>query len=391
MNLIKLEKPTLQNLSIFSNHFNKYNDLFEKTNITFTNKPFSNIDFENMPDHQLYNEDIKDCIKEMDKICFTTHLNIKNRSITLHIIINKDKQNIQDYLNNVLKKVFIWLHTVSHYADDECSKKLTVYLFMSQAIKLLPSKEQEYLSEGNANSAFTFTCRIDNNIHIFREEEWFKVFIHETFHNFNLDFSKFDNKYSDKFVKQMFLLNTDFRLYESYCEFWATILNCVYYANEKSLNKQNVSFKNTLSEYINNEIQHSLFQCVKILNYYGMKYQDLYENNSQASFARTYKYKENTPVISYFFIKTILLFHYNLSVSWCITNNNPILRFSSNTNNVNEKMENYAKFIKNIYKSNLFIENINKHHKDFQTKKENLNINNIFLLKTLRMTITDAQ
>jgi hypothetical protein len=189
----------------------------------------------------------------------------------------------------------------------------------------------------------------------------------------------------------MFLLNTDFRLYESYCEFWATILNCVYYANEKSLNKQNVSFKNTLSEYINNEIQHSLFQCVKILNYYGMKYQDLYENNSQASFARTYKYKENTPVISYFFIKTILLFHYNLSVSWCITNNNPILRFSSNTNNVNEKMENYAKFIKNIYKSNLFIENINKHHKDFQTKKENLNINNIFLLKTLRMTITDAQ
>jgi hemoglobin-like flavoprotein len=54
-------------------------------------------------------------------------------------------------------------------------------------------------------------------------------------------------------------------------------------------------------------------------------------------------------------------------------------------------MENYTNVIKNIYKSDLFIENIDKHHKDFQTKKEKLNINNIFLLKTLRMTITDTQ
>tara|TARA_B100001057_G_scaffold483049_1_gene559281 strand:+ start:570 stop:1745 length:1176 start_codon:yes stop_codon:yes gene_type:complete len=391
MNLINLEKPTLQNLSTFADHFNTYNNLWKSTSLTFTNKPFSNIDFENIPDYQLYNEEIKSCIKEMNKLCFTTHFIVKDRQITLRIVVNKNKDNIQEYLQSVLKKVFIWLHTVSHYADDECSKQLTIHLFMSQSIKLLPNKEQEYLSEGNANSAFTFTCRVNNNIHIFREEEWFKVFIHETFHNFNLDFSKYDNSYSDHFIKQLFLINTDFRLYESYCEFWATILNCVYYANDKAVAKTNISFKNTLRNCINNEIQHSLFQCVKILNYYGMKYQDLYENNSQASFARTYKYKENTPILSYFVIKTVLLFHYNSFISWCNNNNNPFLRFSSNTTNIKEKMENYTNVIKNIYKSDLFIENIDKHHKDFQTKKEKLNINNIFLLKTLRMTITDTQ
>ena len=54
-----------------------------------------------------------------------------------------------------------------------------LYLFTNHK-KLLPSKEI-ILNTSHVNSAYTYACREDT-MTIFRQEEWFKVFIHETFH-----------------------------------------------------------------------------------------------------------------------------------------------------------------------------------------------------------------
>ena len=123
------------------------------------------------------------------------------------------------------------------------------------------------------------------------------MLIHETFHNYNLDFSKFDNGYSDRFAKKIFNLSVDFRMYESYCEFWATIFNCIYFLYfENKIHTKN--FNKQINECINKELQHSFFQCVKILEHFGMSYTDLYSESEKARFARLHKYKENTPIIS---------------------------------------------------------------------------------------------
>ena len=50
-------------------------------------------------------------------------------------------------------------------------------------------------------------------------------------------------------------------------------------------------------------MEHSLFQCAKILDHFEMSYTDLYNKTEEANFARLYKYKEDTPVISYYFLK----------------------------------------------------------------------------------------
>ena len=83
---------------------------------------------------------------------------------------------------------------------------------MSPSMKLLPDTSTENLKK-NVNTAFTYTCNRNNVIHIYRQEEWFKVLIHETFHNLNMDFSKIDNGYSNQFAKDIFNLNIDFKKY----------------------------------------------------------------------------------------------------------------------------------------------------------------------------------
>ena len=65
-------------------------------------------------------------------------------------------------------------------------------------------------------------------------ELWFKVLIHELFHNLNLDFSTANISKSVKKLKSYCKLDSDYYIFETYCEIWGRILNvCI----------KNLSFK----------------------------------------------------------------------------------------------------------------------------------------------------
>ena len=64
----------------------------------------------------------------------------------------------------------------------------------------MPDSNIDIIDQIHVNTGFTTTCPVDSEIVIFREEEWFKVFIHETFHNFALDFSDMNNSACHKIV-----------------------------------------------------------------------------------------------------------------------------------------------------------------------------------------------
>ena len=64
---------------------------------------------------------------------------------------------------------------------------------MTPIKKVLPSSPFVILSPTHANTAVTTTCTADGEICLFRKEEIFKVFIHETFHSLGLDFSSMSN------------------------------------------------------------------------------------------------------------------------------------------------------------------------------------------------------
>jgi hypothetical protein len=97
----------------------------------------------------------------------------------------------------------MWLYVANHYASRECSQKMNIYIYFTDFKKVLPTSERMIHRE-NANTAFTTSCQTVTEINLYREEEWFKVLIHETFHNLGLDFSEVDDKSSRNAILKIF-------------------------------------------------------------------------------------------------------------------------------------------------------------------------------------------
>lgn len=387
-NIVKLETKQTNFLKKIFDKFENFDSLFNNTKFNLKSSTFSNDEFKQIPSFYNYTDNIKEIIENMEKEVINCTFQIHERKIDLFIIIDVNQKEKKNYIQNILRKTFMWLHTAHVYSDKHCSKILYIYMFMTPALKLLP-KNHSVISQHNANTAFTYTCKANNEIHIFREEEWFKVLIHETFHNYNLDFSNFDNGYSNQFAKKIFNLSIDFKIYESYCEFWATILNCIYFLYFENKVKT-TNFQKLINNCINIELQHSVFQCSKILNHNGMKYEDLYSEKDQSAFARTYKYEENTPIISYFFFKSILLFSCNDFLKWCMENNEDSINFSNNTNNIYQKIEQFANFIKKHSKNENFIKLINENQDKLSQLIKKNELNEIYNTRNLKLTIIDT-
>jgi hypothetical protein len=122
-------------------------------------------------------------------------------------------------------------------------QNLTIYIYLTQEKKRLPNDPNAVLGRENANTAFTTSCTSDTEIHLYREEEWFKVFIHETIHSYGLDFSTMNNSSANAQIRKIFGVSSDVRLYESYTEYWAEIVHMCFLAHfhiVKTPNMENI-------------------------------------------------------------------------------------------------------------------------------------------------------
>ena len=141
---------------------------------------------------------------------------------------------------------------------------------MSPLKKLLPDSSVTILGVNNANTAVTYSCYDPGEILIFRKEEWFKVFIHETFHSFGLDFSTMNTDKFNKKMKKLYPINSTFNISETYTETWAEIINCVF-KSYYSVKPNDVSLFLTYSEFLLQiERIFSLYQCDKVLKYISL-------------------------------------------------------------------------------------------------------------------------
>jgi hypothetical protein len=304
--------------------------------------------------------------------CLSCEFLLKGRKIKIFFILEKKitTKIIKKYTNFVFF-ITVWLYIISKYSSYKCSQKLNIYIYSSELLKILP-QQNIVLNQEHINTAFTNLC---SEIIIFRNEEWFKVFIHETFHNFNLDFSNMNIEKCNRIIKNIFYVNSDVNLYESYAEFWARIINISFISYIHTNNFNN--FSKAFERLINIEISYSTFQMIKILDHMNLTYYDIIDTFQE-------KYKESTNVLSYFVITNILLFNYVDFLSWCYSDNNLYDFKKTNTNILD-----YCKFIKNKYYNNIFLENINKinifYLKMKKSKNKNKKIN--YLMKNLRMTV----
>jgi hypothetical protein len=310
--------------------------------------------------------------------CLSYSFLLLKRKIKIYFILDKPitKNIIQKYKNFVIL-MNVWLYIISTYSTFDCSEKLDIYIYLSSCLKELPTNSNTILNQEHANTAFTRLC---SEIIIFRQEEWFKVFIHETIHNFNLDFSNMNNEKCNQIIKNIFYVNSKVNLYESYTEFWARIINISFisYINTNNFN----NFTKVFEKIINVEISYSTFQMIKILNYMNLTYDDLITNFQD-------NYKENTNILAYFVITNILLFNYIDFLSWCHNNNNNNNLY--NFKKTNKNLSNFCQFIKNKYYDAPFLQNINRINEIFINNKNKKNKKINYLIKNLRMTVYELK
>lgn len=227
----------------------------------------------------------------------------------------------------------VWLMTVKDYELDNCVKNLKVSLYLTNKKKELPIVKNHILGGKEVNTAFTYRCKHDDSsITLYREEDLMKVFIHETFHTFNLDFV---NPAKEN-IQEHYSINSDVNLYESYCETWARIINALFYSFifEK---KHNVKYDLVLPSILSIETLYSLNQIIKIINYMGITIEEMIRNDKKVSI----NFKEESNVFSYYFITSILMLNLENFMIFCDDNKN-ILSFNSNN------LQNYIDLIKNI-------------------------------------------
>ena len=304
-------------------------------------------------------------------------------------ILMSDTQ-IQEKVNRILQKIYIWLSVATSYIHrNTCSKTVNIYLYLTDHKKILPTNDTQPIQPLNANTAFTTGCISDHtSIFIYREEEWFKVFMHETMHNLGLDFIKIDNPQINHKIQQTFPISvSDIRLYETYAEMWANIMNIIFvvYFTDTPAKKGRlpiVRWTQLFTKRLYLEQLFSLFQATKILVFHKLKYSDLFVVE------KAQMYKEETQVFCYYILKSIWILNINSFLEFCVSQKGGAsLKFHSSQPN----LEKYANILIRNARQPLYMNSINEMYMYFlQGKYNKLTSKNIpFAKNTLRMTLQE--
>lgn len=359
----------------------------------------TNVSYEMSSMLKYISKNISISISEKMKSKRVYNFNLNFRTITLNILFpDTDKNKINNIVyEDILKKVYIWLNIVVQFAKDKCSTHLDIYIIMTDLVKISPTNGNMILSDFNVNSAFTMSCRPINDIYVYRKEEWFKVFIHETMHAFGIDFSTSNLKNMtelNKHIKKTFHLHKeDLRLYESYCEFWAETINVLFYvffSDTINNQKDRMSVINKINKHLFMERKWALFQCAKITNFYEISYIDIFSDDSSIVKIVNSNYKEkNTYTFSYYIVKAILFFHMGEFLDWCVDHNEDVIGFKNTRKNILS----FADFISLKCKSLDMIEQI-EHYEEFMnmdTRSQQIPASTKVALQTMRMSLHEIR
>jgi len=305
-----------------------------------------------------------------------------NRTVNPPTIMS-DAQ-IEAKVQHTILKIYLWLSLATSFLlkNTKCSREVNIFLYLTHHSKFLPNSSRKKIDQICANTAFTTGCVFEKtNIHIFREEEWFKVLMHETFHNLGLDFIDLDNQTINTSILQLFpVAITDFRIYETYAELWAEIMNIVFIVFLTDPPKKKgrlplIKWTLLIEKMLKVEMDFTVFQVKKILNHHKLKYTDLFIPE-KAGF-----YHEDTQVFSYYVLKSIWMIHLNHFLEFCAKQpGGSSLKFCLTQPNLGI----FIKKMKQLAKSPILLEKYSK-NSDISYKEPN------FANTTLRMTIYELE
>ena len=126
----------------------------------------------------------------------------------------------------------------------------------------------------------------------------------------------------------------------------------------------------------------------------GLTYNDLYSHRELSKRNREKMYKENSNVLAYYVIKTILIFHYQDFLLWCKTHNFSLIQFHK----TNKVQIDFCHFIKEYHKKSGMLTGISHAHKFLmdihktrKTSREKKMDDLDYIVSNLRMSICELE
>ena len=342
--IIEENKDKPKNMSFKQKHIFEilYEDLkngIDLSHLLYENNKI-NLDIEennnSVPSGGFIDKTISDYISNTNKRVFKYTVDLLGRKIIIKFyIFNKENEQ---YLITGLKNIISWLVVCSKYSSIKCNKILKIDIYLTDKEKQFPNEKGKILGPINLNTGYSGVCLPDNKIVIYRKEEWFKVFIHETFHAYEFQPSSVNDALLLEGIKsEIEGINADISITEMYVEVWARIINSCYSSiyNSNNLNE----FLSILSFNLRIESIFSIIQGIRVLDYMDLKFEDIIKKNKSDL---ENNYKEATNVFSYIILSSIVLNNSYNFISWCYKNNLNIFKF----NNSREKVKMFVDLIK---------------------------------------------
>ena len=273
------------------------------------------------------------------------------------------RQNPNHWISGLL--VISLLYDMSEKANvHHHFKSINVMIYLTPYKKKLPSKGVT-LDAFSVNTGVTHMHSKKGEILIYRKEEWFKTLIHESLHLLGVHNNTFEDKKTKSRLMHIFPIKSNMEYEEAYVDCWAILLQCMIL--EFSRSDTFIQFKENVLFSIQQEIEHSLIQCNKVLKHMYLHYNALIKipetknktrnkdndnnNDNAISYIRDKMYSEDTNVFCYYILKCILIFHFPHFISFCMNENDEILflRKNSELYVLIELLHNKKEFVDTLY------------------------------------------
>jgi hypothetical protein len=344
VNIIEENKDNPKNMSFKEkNIFNiLYEDLkngIDLSHILYENNKIK-LDMEendnSVPVGGFIDKTISDYISNTKKRVFKYTVDLLGRKIIIKFYVFNNEN--EQYLKKGLKNIISWLIVCSKYSSIKCNKILEIEVYLTDKEKKFPKEKGKILGPINLNTGYSGVCLSDNKIVIYRKEEWFKVFIHETFHAYEFQPNEVNDELLLEGIKgEIEGINANISITEMYVEVWARIINSCYSSiyNSNNLNE----FLSILSFNLRVESIFSIIQAIRVLDYMNLNFEDIIKKHK---LVLENNYKEETNMFSYIILSSIVLNNSYNFVSWCYKNNLNIFKFD----NAREKIKSFVDLIK---------------------------------------------
>jgi hypothetical protein len=179
-----------------------------------------------------------------------------------------------------------------------------------------------------------------------------------------------------KTIQEMFHVQTDGLLFETYCETWATVMNAMFVASLSHGGRE----PRTLSQKLRTcWPRNPNIPCFKVARFHhmGISYRDFIHPHTPESQAKLQNYQERTNVLCYYVLKSVFLYYLDSFLQWCWIHNGGSLHFGKNWAN----LKSFYALIYRLYRKEAYVKEHIYMEEHMKQKKEG------FEYETLRMTI----